>query len=337
MHHRLDRVPRALSIAAISLLVSTRAHAQSAEAEQLFSDGDRLMKQGKLAEACDAFEASNKLEARAGTLIRLGECREQNHQYASAWSAFKDALTRVKDARKKEIATKKVAELEPRLSFLTVSVPDEARIDGLQLARNGQSLDPVLWNRAVPVNGGEYTIAGRAPGHEEWRTTVNVPDEKGHVSVDVPKFKELGKLVPPSPSKPVATAPAKQAEPDAELEDRAAAPSRWTGKRKLAVGLGAAAVVGVAAGALLGSKANSDQSDAHKLCPDPATPCTSADQANSLNSSARSKALEANIAFGVAGVAAIAAGVLWFTGAPESRHRVAIVPAGTTLAVMGRF
>src|SRR5215471_13426301 len=70
MRHRLDRVPRALSIAAISLLVSARAHAQSAEAEQLFSDGDRLMKQGKLGEACDAFEASNKLETRAGTLIR---------------------------------------------------------------------------------------------------------------------------------------------------------------------------------------------------------------------------------------------------------------------------
>jgi hypothetical protein len=331
MRHRLDRVLRALSIAAISLLVSARAHAQSAEAEQLFSDGDRLMKQGKLAEACDAFDASNKLEARAGTLIRLGECREQNHQYASAWSAYKDALTRVKDERKKEIATKKVAELEPRLSYLTVSVPDESRVDGLQLARNGQSLDPVLWNRAVPVNGGEYTVAGRAPGHEEWRTTVTVPDEKGHVSVDVPKFKELGKLVP-APSKPVATA----SEPVAEVEEREPAPSRWTGKRKLALGLGAAAVVGVAAGALLGSKANGDQNDAHKLCPDPATPCTSADQANSLNSSARSEALETNIAFGVAGVAAIAAGVLWFTGAPE-KHRVAIVPSGTSLTVVGRF
>jgi hypothetical protein len=332
MHHRLDRVLRALSIAAISLLVSARAHAQSAEAEQLFSDGDRMMKQGKLAEACDAFEASNKLEARAGTLIRLGECREQNHQYASAWSAYKDALTRVKDERKKEIATKKVAELEPRLSYLTVSVPDESRVDGLQLARNGQMLDPVLWNRAVPVNGGEYTVAGRAPGHEEWRTTVTVPDEKGHVSVDVPKFKELGKLVAPTPSKPVATA----SEPVTEEVDRAPAPSRWTGKRKVAVGFAALAVIEVGLGMYFGTKANSDQSDAHKLCPSVTTPCTSADQANKLNADARGAAMGSNITFGIAGAAAIVAGVLWFTGAPE-KHRVAIVPTGTTLTVVGRF
>jgi hypothetical protein len=337
MDQRALRVLRPLSIAATSLLaLAATARAQSAEAEQLFSDGDRLMKEGKLGEACDAFEASNKLEARAGTLIRLGECREQNHQLASAWSAYKDALTRVKDARKKEIATAKVAELEPRLSYLTVSVPDEARIDGLALARNGQTLDPVLWNRAVPVNGGKFVIAGRAPGHEEWQTTVNVPDEKGHVSVDVPKFKELGKLVPPpSQTKPVASAPGPA---DDEEEDRVATPSRWTGKRKAAVAVGGVAVAGIVAGTLLGRHANNKLNDAHAQCPaGPAAPCPGAMQANSDISEAQGFATFTNLTFGFAGAAAIAAGVLWFTGAPESSHRVAIVPGASSLAIVGRF
>src|ERR1043165_7838821 len=47
-----------------------RAYAQSAEAEKLFNDGNRLMATEKLAEACAAFEASNRAEPRAGTLIR---------------------------------------------------------------------------------------------------------------------------------------------------------------------------------------------------------------------------------------------------------------------------
>src|SRR5258705_11524929 len=110
------------------------------------------MVDGKLAQACAAFEASNRVEPRGGTLIRLGECREQNHQLASAWSAYKDALNRVKDPRKRELAAARVAALEPRLSYLTVSVPEDSRVDGLVITRNGGAPDLGLWNRAIPVD-----------------------------------------------------------------------------------------------------------------------------------------------------------------------------------------
>lgn len=342
--------PRRLLIAATSVICvlahTATVRAQSAEAESLFSEGDALMKHGKVPEACDAFEASNRIEARAGTLIRLGECREKNHQLASAWSAYKDALTRVKDAKKKAIATERVTQLEAKLSYLTVSVPDDSRVDGLLLTRNGQPLDPGLWNRAVPVNGGEYVIGGRAPGHEEWTTTVTVPNESGKVSVEVPRFKELGKLVPPPPNKP--PEPAKPFVPPPPppddgngAEDRGP-PTPWTTKRKAAIGVAGVATVGLVAGIVLGRQANARQSDAHALCPNPLTPCAGADRAESLNSAARGRALGANIAFGVAGAAAITAGVLWFTGAPErSPHRVALVPSitpdTTTITVLGRF
>src|SRR3569833_2868202 len=132
--HRRDQMralrARAPSIAAISafvilLTVSATAHAQNAAAESLFNDGERMMKEGKLTEACQAFEGSNRSEARAGTLINIGLCREQNNQLASAWSAFKDALTRVKDPNKKQLATQHANAIEPRLSYLTISVPDE--------------------------------------------------------------------------------------------------------------------------------------------------------------------------------------------------------------------
>jgi hypothetical protein len=65
-------------------------------------------------------------------------------------------------------------------------------------------------------------------------------------------------------------------------------------------------------------------------------PCQEAPAANDRNQSARSRALDANIAFAVAGGAAIGAAVLWLTGTPESR--VAVTPrlgdvAGLDLAV----
>jgi hypothetical protein len=180
-----------------------RAHAQNAEAEVLFTDANRLIAEGKLAEACDAFEASNRVEPGAGTLLALGQCREQNHQLASAWSAYKDALSRAKDSRKRDFATARIKALEPRLSYLTVSVPDDSRIDGLTLTRNGKSFDPALWSRALPVDGGVYLIAGNAPGRQPWQATAQVPADGAKISIEVPKLEELSKPLPPRPPPPL--------------------------------------------------------------------------------------------------------------------------------------
>jgi hypothetical protein len=310
-------VRAAIAAAIVCVAMTGTARAQSAEAEALFNDADKLMTDGKLGAACDAFEASNRIEARAGTLIRLGDCREKNGQLASAWSAYKDALTRVKDPKKRELAVAGVARIEPRLSFLTVSVPDESRVDGLAILKNGKELDPALWNRAIPVDGGAYKITGRAPGHEDWSTDVTVPVEGGKTTVDVPKFKELTKLVDPVPGE-VVDKHADLAQPEGG--------GTFTGKRQLAVGVGAAGIVAIGIGAVMGMGAKSAQDDAYALCPDPAAPCAHAAEANDKIQSGKSKALYANVGYGV-GIAALAgAAFLWFTGAPESSHAVSVVP-----------
>jgi hypothetical protein len=306
---------------------ASRAHAQNAAAETLFSDGERLMKEHKLAEACDAFESSNRIEARAGTLINLGLCREQNGQLASAWSAFKDALTRVKDPKKAQVANQRVAAIEPKLSYVTISVPDESRVDGLALTRNGVALDPGLWNRAIPVDGGSYVIAGRAPGHEEWSTTVQVPNENGKVTVDVPRFKDLAKLIAPTPAAPAGGV----LEP---VDEPAPAPSMFTTQRKVALGIAGLGVAGLAAGVVFGLQAKGFKDDAYALCPDPATPCADGNRANDLTDKEHTRALIADVSFGVAAVSLISAGALWFLGAPAQHERaVAVTPhAGASSA-----
>jgi len=336
MHHRFARAQQ-LSIAAISgfcvLIAARTVHAQSAEAEALFVDGDKLMKAGKVAQACEAFDASNRVEPRAGTLIRLGECREQNHQLASAWSAYKDALARVKDPNKRAIATAKVAELEPKLSYLTITVPTANRVDQLTVTRNDKPFDAALWNRTLPVDGGEYAIKGSAPGHRDWTRTVVVPIDSGKITVDVPKLDVASEAVTPPPPRPQ-PAPPSDEQPAPRTETMST-------RRKFAIGAGGVGVLGITAGIVFGAQAKSRQSDAHALCSDSQTPCADADRANALITSAQGRALAANIGFGIGAAMVITAGVLWFTGAPESSTRVSIIPTvtpdDTGVVVFGRF
>jgi hypothetical protein len=300
-----------LVIALVMGMTSGSAWAQNSDAEALFADGERLQAEGKLDEACDTFEASNRIEPRAGTLLRVGQCREAQGRLTSAWSAYKDALTRAKDPKKREFAEQRVAALAPRLSYLTVSVPDESRVDGLKVTRNGRDLDSALWNRAAPVDGGSYTISGSAPGHEEWRTTVNVANEGDHVTVDVPRFKELSKLVdnPPPPGSAVGNI--------VNVTVGNADASPFTPKRKIAAGVAGVGAVAIIGGVVLGMQAKGLEDDALRLCPQP-NGCPQAGEAQEKLDSANSKALMANIAFGVGGAAVIGAAVLWITGKPQA-------------------
>jgi hypothetical protein len=307
------------------------ARAQSPQAESLFDQADTLEKNGKLAEACEAFEASNRIEARAGTLIRLGDCRERNHQIASAWSAYKDALTRVKDAKKRQIATDKVAELAPKLSYLSVNVPAASQVAGLQVTRDGHALDPAEWNHALPLDGGTYAIEAHAPGRIAWKGSAVVPEQRGQVAIDVPALGEDKQAVASAP-------PVVQMPPPAQPLPLGptAEPSAWTGKRKVAVVAAGVAVLAVVGGVVLGEMSKGKQDDADKLCP--LQICGNVSDMMTASgdlSDARSRALDANIAFGVAGAAAITAGVLWLTGAPE-QHAVAIAASpGTAMVTFG--
>ena len=321
---RARRARARASIAATSALLLTltgTAAAQNADAEFLFNEGVRFEAEGKTPEACDAFEASNRIEPRAGTLIRMGQCREKQGRHVSAWSAYKDALTRVKDPGKKKLAQDRIAALEPTLSYLTVSVPDEARVDGLVVTRNGVTLEPVLWNRAVPVDAGAYTVAGSAPGHETWQTTIEVAPTGDKAAVEMPRFKAIKALVAPPPGPRVGARP-REAPAPGPID----APSRFTGKRKLALGLVGVGLAAVAGGVVLGARAKGLEADAFALCPDPAVQCADSAQAQELSDRGASQALYANLAYGVGAAAVAGAAVLWFTGAPPSVDRVAVSP-----------
>ena len=328
---------RKTSIAAISLLLVLAgvrvASAQNAEAELLFRDGDRLMAAGDYPAACEAFEASNRIEPRAGTLIRLGACREKNGQLASAWSAYSDALARVKDEKKQRIAAAQLALLEPRLSQLAITVPDGSRVDGLTITRNGVPVDPALWNRGAPVDGGGYEVVATAPGFQRWSTVVDVAAEGARATVEVPRLvPEPRAPADPGPT-PLPTGP-RAGEPRDAPDG-----GMLTGRRKIAVGVAGAGAVALGGAMVLGMQAGSLEEEAHRRCP--AIRCAEYDEGNDLLERSRARVRYANITYGVAGGLVVGAAVLWITGAPSDRASVSVVPAVSPdhagAAVVGRF
>ena len=317
MRHRISQLVGLALVAGIGLPAAAWGQA-SPQAEALFRDGKRLMKEGKLDEACTAFEGSERAEHNVATVLSLADCREKNHQYASAWALFLQADSQTRSdptkAALNTTAKNRARALEPRLSYLTINVPDESRIAELAVTRDGAPVDPAEWNRSIPADGGSHVIAGKAPGHESWSTTVTLRPEGDKQSVEVPKFKALPEIV----NKPVRETAAIRETREAPT---AAEPSPFTPRRKIAIGVAAGGVViaGVAIG--LGASANSLRNEALSTCPPSACSVQNARDAQAKNDSARSRALYANIGFGVAGAAVAAGAVLWSSASPNRPAR----------------
>jgi hypothetical protein len=336
---------------AVSVAVApARAWAQSTvDAEILFQEGRRLLKEGKIAEACDKLEASERIESTVGVLLNAADCREKNHQLASAWGLFLKAAAAAKraggDSKRETEARRRADALAPRLSFLTVSVPDSSKIEGLTITRRGLAIDPALWNQGVPVDVGEYEISASAPGHEPWTTKVKVVGEGQRSVVEVPRFKRLEDLAEPvrrTPSDPISTPPpaARVIGPDVS-EPGPSAPSRFTGRRKIGLGLAAVGLAAIGGGVVFALKSKDLQRQADEICPD--TSCGDA-RGLELNKDAQSTALRAHI-FLIGGGTAVAAGVvLWIIGKPpepssdgELSAAPVVTPGHLGFSVTGRF
>jgi hypothetical protein len=190
------------------------AHAQSAEAERLYNEAEALLAAGQTAEACAAYEESNRLESGAGVLIKIGSCKEKLGKLASSLAAFRAALARVKDPNKRKIATTMVAALEPRVSHLTITVKQRARVEGLSLTLDGQPLDPSDYDRPIEIDGGSHKIAASAPGYERWSVQIEVAAEKDKAVAEVRGLVEKARAD---------AEPETRAEPEKRVEPEAAA------------------------------------------------------------------------------------------------------------------
>lgn len=342
----------AILLASAIVLAPRAARAQSAEAEQRFVEAEAALAAGQVAEACALFEASNEIEPRAGTLVNLGLCREQLGQLGSALEAFRAALTRVKDPKKKQIALEHIAALEPRASSIAIAVPRAARIAGLVISRDARPVDAADWGRAVAVDGGSYEIAATAPGHRRWSTTVRVAPQRDRAAVSVPRLVEEPRAAEARAAEPRVKEPRRAAPPapsafpeNTGAGDRDGAPATaaapWlTSHRKSGLGLAVVGLGAIGGGIAFGISAGDLERDAFALCPEPSTPCGEAVRAQDLLARGNERALLANVAYAAGGAALVTAVVLLVTGGgAEAAPSLAVIPhaGGAGLAVGRRF
>jgi hypothetical protein len=245
----------------VALVAQADAQPSGAQAEVLFRQGRQLMAQKKYAEACAAFDASQKLEPSISTVMNEADCREKNGQLATAWGLFLDAERQTRDSgnassvQLHKVASQHAAKLEPKLSKLTGVVEGDAKLDGLEITRNGEAADPGAWNRSLPVDGGTYTLVAKAAGHDDWTTSITVGGSADTKSVTIPKLSETPKLAPQHEPAVAATKPT-----DALAVTKTAPPPPHRSRTvPIVLGIGAVGLLGGGVGLELSSRSTYDQ------------------------------------------------------------------------------
>jgi hypothetical protein len=261
----------------------------SARAEALFQQARQATAEGRLAEACSLFEASQRLDPGGGTLLNMAVCHEQLGKTATAWQEFQQALARAREdkrADREALARTHLENLSARLVWLTVTVAPDALAPGLEVTRNGIPVPAADYNKAVPIDPGDYVLAARAPGRESWQTRVPQQGEGAKLRIAVPKLRPIS------------------------------GSSRIRPLQIAGLALGGAGLVSAGVGIFFGADAIAQNRAAamrcsDTTCPDPASLALSQDAGRS--------ATIANVTIG-AGLAAIAGGAaLFFIGGSTAR------------------
>jgi hypothetical protein len=291
----------------------------------LFNEARRLAAIGRYADACPKFEESQRLDPGIGTQFNLADCFEHTGRTATAWALFLDVASAAggNGQQAREIfARKRAAALEARLSKLTIEAP--ASLTGLEVRRNGEVVNGVLWNSPVPVDPARYEITATAPGRQSWSTLATVGPDGAEVTVAIPTLEAA--LAPPAPPLEASAPPAAPAEPvaDGSPPIPAGVPgvtdeSRWTPQKVVALGLGGAAVAGVGIGTFFGLKSIAKHADYERLCA--GSVCSPA--AASLHADAVAAGNVSTAAFVASGALAAGGAVLWLS-APKAPSRAGV-------------
>jgi hypothetical protein len=301
----------------------------SAAAQALFDQGKQLMAAGKASEACPKFEESQKLDPGSGTLINLALCYEQTGRTASAWSAYKDAASAAAVAGNKERergARERASALAPKVPKLTIDVPTDARVAGLSVMRDGVAVGPAQWGVPIPTDPGKHELSAKAPGYEEWHSTLSLKDG-GVGSATVPKLTEAPNA---ASAAPVAGEPAAEPEPAPQPEpSQSSSGGGLGGQRIAALVVGGVGVAGVAVGSIFGIQAMSKKKTADETCD--GTACQT-DAGVEAGESAHKAGTISTIGMIVGGVGLAAGVTLWLT-APKrgASTQVGFWPGGVTL------
>jgi tetratricopeptide (TPR) repeat protein len=274
-------------------LAAGAARAEPTEADRLFLEGRELHKAGKYEEACAKFEQAYELDKGPGIVANLADCRERFDEPVEAWRLFRDAAARWDNAAGAKLARQRAEKLAKRLAVVVIGVPDP-ELRGLSIAINGRRVEPASEIRDAFLPG-ELEIVAKAPGRPPFRRTRSAA--AGETVVIELAFADAA-----------ARAPAARA-------GRERRPSRV----RLAIGIGALGVAGIATGVGFGFYANSRYD---RVLGDPAR-CPDSKDASTCDDLGRDQLRDAihvgkiGTGVGIAGGVLAAAAVIVYVTAPR--------------------
>jgi hypothetical protein len=305
-------------------------------ATALFHQGRTLLAEGRVAEACPKLEESHRLDPSGGTILNLALCHEQQGLLARSWSEFHEASAFARrDGRgdREEAADSHIRALAPRLSRLTVVVPESARVEGLRIERNGRELAQASWSTAMPVDGGEHVLRASAPGKEPFTATLVIGNESDARTIEIPPFAAAA-VAPPAPA-PVSS-PSAGVKP--ELDRRARG---LTTRSIVGWSMGAAGLVQWGVAGYFGVRAFRKHAESNSACPGERCSQTGVE----LNEQAQ-RAADVSTVLALTGLGTVGAGVYLLLTAPSKPDGatpaqvvpvVTLAASATTVSVSGRF
>ena len=329
-----------------SLLVLTAlgssVHAQPAASQTseiagaLFDSGRQYLAAHKYAEACAAFEHSQRLDPQLGTLFNLATCNAQLGKLATAWGEFHDIAQRDTNKTRRAIAAREAGRLLPRLPRLIIRL--DPPVAGATVTSNGVDVGALLGVES-PVDLGDYAIVARAPGYADAERHTRVTDEGKPVIVTI----TLGRPATEPAAAPAPAAP-RTAEPPQPSTPAPPPPDPPARRPVLGIAVLAGGGALLAAGLVFGKLASDRWSAARAVCGSNLDCATPADLSRAQADTSQAR-LRGNLSTGfvLAGAAAAAAGTyLWLrtpsAGAPQSARLVPYAaPGAAGLVVEGRL
>jgi hypothetical protein len=282
-----------------SVAVVDRANLEArepTEAYRLFTQGRDLMEHGQPSGGCELLKRSLGLAKTVGTLLNLGLCHYQAAKLATALQYYREAeslAASLDDEERVVVARSQVAEIEPRVGSLTVSVIEQSNT-ALELYVDAERQPRESWGLPIRVDAGEHSIDARSPGRRPFHDEVTTRDGVQRLVI-VPV---LGvEAVPNAEAPPLAVPRSDVAEPESRRV-----------QRTFAVVVGAAGLLALGTGAVFAVLAASadSASDTHCSAKDTCYP-----RGESLREEAHAHATRATVLMTAGGVALGTGAVLW--------------------------
>ena len=305
-----------------------------AAAELLFTEGRKLMTEGKYEAACPKFAESQRLDPGAGTLINWADCLQKVGKIASAWDKWKQAsrMLPATDERRPVVA-RLASAVEARLPKLVIRLVETVP-PGTRVLRDGIELGAASLDLALPIDPGARTIEVVAPGHEPRRYEHQAEEGKTATLVVEPGPAIEPEAPPPSPPPPSAAPPPppKERPPPGPPEPPAAPVAGYVIGGVGIVGLGVGSVAGLLA---LGKKSTMDDD-----CERVAGTLRCGREGLDAASAGNTLATVSNVAFAVGVVGVGVGGYLILSGGgdePVAALKTTVLPGGGALGVARTF